>query len=1640
MKKIISLLLTFQIVASLFIFAQASEEKLFYTELDLTNYYDTIAFLSDKDKLNETYTSPHLFIETNGDKSSTPFAIDKNDFDEKYKNGKLTTEDGTPYTIKSNDNVPGAVKGQQKSFYFPSGHYSQIKILAVRPKSGLGIGDKVEHDYVFTTTHVGNTKATDYSLNSGVMPKSVGTVKYINDEIASDVNTNILEYTINLTESDKNLLINRLAIYFCGKNTFRFLAVTLVKNEECIQKEISEKISAVLSQDSISSKDFLEVREYIEKEKAKGVSTNGIEGMSEFETLEKANYSKKYYKTVDLTNYYDTIAFLSDKEKLNGTYTSPDLFIETNNGNSSTPFAIDKTNFDEKYPDGKLTTDDGTPYIIKSNDNVPGAVRGHGKTFKFSADYYSQIKLLAVRPLQNAGVGAHHDYIYSTTHSGNTKKASYTLNENVIPASVGTVEYVNGNIDSGVNKNLLEYTIDITDNDNKILLDSISFWNGGNNGNGGKNTTRFLAVTLVEITNEEIDNILSEFLKEMPSIDSISLNAYNKLAQVKDFYDILCERGVHETLSPGLKLYNQYLAKIDELAKGNEAVINVSTNGDDESLTSTPLKTLSGAQKTARNLKDRYPDKTIRVVFSEGTYRFLETVKFDSTDSGTEDAPVIYEGEKGKKVYFKGSATLDFSAFTPVSDENVKSRLKEDVKDSVYELDLTEFGINELPKFSANTFGEANSEYVGLYLDNKEQQISQFPNGNGEYSVWEEVLNPGGSGLSSTDGAVIKVSDSEIENWKSTDDCWVGGYFSNDFRYQRVDVKSIDSQNKTITFATGTDSSVSNEESKRWKIFNILEEIDSPGEWYIDRDTLKLYYYKPDGVTNGDLEISLFENPFITTKDTDNIIIRNIEFSQNRGAGIIVGEDSDNVMITNCTFSNIAKSGIRTSGSIKGTFEEYYNYLNAPSKLKISDCDFYNIGSCAVFTLGGGNRQTLISGENVIYNNYIYKASQYAKNQPAIMIQGGMNVTVENNVIHNTPFHAINFFGNDHKIRYNEIENACNEATDASVIYTGRSYVMRGNEVSYNLIHDYRVHDEKIPLKQTSAVYLDDMASGTALHHNIIVNGTIGLHISGGQDNDVDNNIILKTDRAFYTGNPGDDPVKLGDLPDVAKTVLETYPIWKEKYPDIQKSVDAAGPPYRNVIQYNLSDITPNIMQRFIDLGTVSDNLVSTEDIYNDSKNLDYTIKSGSSVLSSLPNALSTSNFDIENIGLQLTENRTSLNINSGEFTKYYPQNNSKNLNPYDLKFFWSESEGADSYKLVIATDENMKNVVYEKEVYDNFCNVKNLDTDYGKYYYQVYALNKLRQKTDSVVATDGVYSFETNGESWVYESDSKPCITVDMSGKNNSKTLVGEGETNVSVSDDTFCINRTKLENIEKESRNVLNVDGVTYKIADKSSQNDALKSGAIFSKEVTLENEYCESISFLATATELIEDYEVKVYYTDNKYESVKVDVGAYNSFSYPDSHRLVPAFILGTVDCSTGKVTETGGYLYKFDIPTDSDKKVSKIVFPAKLSNSVYVYAVTQVLPEEKTLSDGTIQYNIPLNSENKNTATVFCALYDGEDNFIAVGNQQFELGGKKENLLRIQTPKTQKSYSKTKIFMWSGNDNVTPYSQTIIKEAE
>ncbi len=502
----------------------------------------------------------------------------------------------------------------------------------------------------------------------------------------------------------------------------------------------------------------------------------------------------------------------------------------------------------------------------------------------------------------------------------------------------------------------------------------------------------------------------------------------------------------------------------------------------------------------------------VEIIIPGGTYRFDDITNsanwFTENNSGTDVGPITYKAKDGEEVIFKGSKVLDTTAFEVVTDADILAKIPENAQGKVLQLNLADQGITtdmigEVPE---NWRYNDYTEKAAIYLDDVEQTIARWPNGENEYSTY-----------TSKSGNSIVVPDSRVSRWGTAEEARLVGFLSTDYTYDRTKISSI--SGTTINFVgeeVGEDASA----TKRYAVINLLEELDVPGEYYIDSVNQMLYYYPSGDLTGKTMEISIAKR-IINMQGVSNIGFSGITFAQVRDSAVYMnGGTMTNVTFSDCTFENIGRYGLSQTdifsySAVGAETSQENEFLEGGNEsFKLTDNKFINCGHSAFF-LVFGSRDANVPSNSSITGNYIYNIGRNNKKGQAANILG-VGVDVANNTVQRTGY-GIRFDSADTYIHHNEIFDVMNHLQDGGAIYTGRDFINRNNEIYRNYVHDVYTAENNF------AVYLDDMNAGTKVYENILADAWRGVQINTGLNNTVTDNIIVNAtdDDGAYIVNMG---------------------------------------------------------------------------------------------------------------------------------------------------------------------------------------------------------------------------------------------------------------------------------------------------------------------------------------------------------------------------------------------------------------------------------------------------------------------------------------------------------------------------------------
>jgi hypothetical protein len=384
----------------------------------------------------------------------------------------------------------------------------------------------------------------------------------------------------------------------------------------------------------------------------------------------------------------------------------------------------------------------------------------------------------------------------------------------------------------------------------------------------------------------------------------------------------------------------------------------------------------------------------------------------------------------------------------------------------------------------------------------------------------------------------------------------VHGYWAYDWANSYERIQDLDVEQRLIKTAS-PHGIYGFRRGQRFYFLNVLEELDQPGEWYLDRQKGLLYFWPPKPISSGEVMLSLLEGPLISLQDAAYVTIRGLALEATRGHALTIHGGQNN----------------RVAGCVLRLIGNYGVWIQGGHGHGVVGCDIEDTGDGGV-SLSGGDRQSLAPGEHFVENCHFQRQGRWSRCYVPAVILSGVGHRVAHNLIHDHPHCAILFSGNEHLIEFNQIHHVALETGDVGAIYTGRDWTYRGNRIRYNFIH----HTGGVGMG-SMGVYMDDCVSGTEIFGNVFFKVTRAAFLGGGRDHRVENNIFVDCDPAVQLDGRGLDksPVWHNMVYDYMKQQMQAVPqdLYRRRYPaiadlDAYYASDLGVPPEGNVVARNI--------------------------------------------------------------------------------------------------------------------------------------------------------------------------------------------------------------------------------------------------------------------------------------------------------------------------------------------------------------------------------------------------------------------------------------------------------------------------------------
>jgi len=318
----------------------------------------------------------------------------------------------------------------------------------------------------------------------------------------------------------------------------------------------------------------------------------------------------------------------------------------------------------------------------------------------------------------------------------------------------------------------------------------------------------------------------------------------------------------------------------------------VAPDGDDAAAgtKARPLKTLDAARRKVRAMPERGKEP-VTVHLAGGTYYLPETVVFTAEDSSAEAAPITYTGASGARVVLSGGqrVALDWKPYRG--------------------------GIMQAKAPDGFTSDQ-------LFINGERQPMARYPNVDPDAQYFQGF-------------AADCISPERVRRWADP----AGGFLHamhpslwGDMHW-RFTGKTAEGK---LEMEGGWQNNRPTGPHKKYRfVENVFEELDAPGEWYLDADKHVLYFYPPEDVD-------------LAKATVEAVRLRHlVEFRGNKA------EPVRHVVLRGLTFTHAARTFMENKEPlVRSDWTTYRGgavFFNGAEDCALRDCLIDQVGGNAVF-------------------------------------------------------------------------------------------------------------------------------------------------------------------------------------------------------------------------------------------------------------------------------------------------------------------------------------------------------------------------------------------------------------------------------------------------------------------------------------------------------------------------------------------------------------------------------------------------------------------------------------------------------------------------------------------------------------------
>ena len=491
----------------------------------------------------------------------------------------------------------------------------------------------------------------------------------------------------------------------------------------------------------------------------------------------------------------------------------------------------------------------------------------------------------------------------------------------------------------------------------------------------------------------------------------------------------------------------------------------------------------------------------VKILLRGGTYPVSQAIEFTPEDSGTREAPVVYAAYPGERPVISGGRPI-----------------------RGWQQGDGAFWTAQIDEVRSGTW-----VFHQLFVNGQRRVRARTPNQGYLYTA--DILTPFDRGKWYASDIVAKTGfvfrNQDIQRWRNFEDALVVIYHSWTTSVHFISELNPDEHIVKLTPPSTWPIGYWWEYNTRYHVENILEALDEPGEWYLDRNAGVLHYWPLPGEELTSVEVVApvvrqtlvrFQGQPAADRFVEHLQFRGISFEytdcliardmpqDQQGATerlpMIAATGLRHAVFEDCAFAHSGENGLWLDSGCSDNI--------------IRRCHIHDLGGSAVFI---GPQQFQDTPEmsvqrNTLDNNWIHDGSHIFRGSQGVWIGRSSYNEVTHNEISDFQHLGISVghswgyapsTAHHNLIAFNHVHHICNGYfSDGGGIYT--LGISPGTVIRNNIVHD--VIPTPLMPQGGTGIYHDEGSTGILAENNIVYNVGIPYHQHYGQENVARNNIF----------------------------------------------------------------------------------------------------------------------------------------------------------------------------------------------------------------------------------------------------------------------------------------------------------------------------------------------------------------------------------------------------------------------------------------------------------------------------------------------------------------------------------------------------